>query len=343
MSDKKLRVFIDSNKITDEVFKFRQKHVDDLLRKDPGLASVAEFVISEYENDKIGQWPGEEFERFYRDAADADVLVGFRFPTEELARRAGKLRWIHYISSGVEHMAPFDWLPEGVKVVNNRGVHSRKSRESFAMFLRMLSARVPRMLTAQRGAVWDRVFTSAVRGKTLVVFGVGCQGGEMARAGRSMGLKVTGVDPYRKECEYCDEMVPLEGVKDAFAKADFLAITAPATPETEKTIDAEKLGWLPETAGVINVSRGAVLDESALCAKLKDGSLSGAVLDVFDTEPLPPDSPLWQTPNLLIMPHVSSDDLTGYIPLTLELVAENIRNDLAGRPLKNAVDVGRGF
>ena len=93
----------------------------------------------------------------------------------------------------------------------------------------------------------------------------------------------------------------------------------------------------------MNVSRGPLLDENALSEKLFAGELSGAVLDVFETEPLPEDSPLWTTPNLIITPHVSSDDLINYIPLTLDLTIENLRNEIAGRPLKNIVDTSREF
>ena len=202
---------------------------------------------------------------------------------------------------------------------------------------------MPRLMTAQRNHKWDRVFTTVIKGKKLVVFGVGNQGGEMARRAKEMGLYVTGVDPYCKEHPYCDRVVGMDEMQDAFKDADFLAITAPLTKETKGIINRERLGWLPERAGLINVSRGPLLDEAALDEKLRKGELSGAVLDVFHTEPLPDDSPLWTTPNLIITPHVSSDDLVNYIPLTLDLTIENLRNELAGRPMKNIVDISREF
>jgi len=132
-------------------------------------------------------------------------------------------------------------------------------------------------------------------------------------------------------------------MKEVLHDADFLAIAAPLTEETKGIFNAEILGCLPPRAGVMNISRGLLLDEEALRAKLCAGELSGAILDVFSVEPLPKESPLWQTPNLIITPHVSSDDLVHYIPLTLDLTIENVRNERAGKSLKNIVDTKRAF
>lgn len=185
------------------------------------------------------------------------------------------------------------------------GIHT-KCGESFATFLRMLSAEIPRLFTSQRNVYWDRLFTTVIKGKTLVVFGVGSQGSEMARVAKEMGLKVIGIDPYRVSCEYCDEVVGLDGMKEAFGRADFLGIAATLTPDLCRVIDDEKLGWLPKHASVLSVSNGALLDELALDRALRNGSLSGAILDVFEVEPLAKNSPLWTTPNLMIVPHVAS-------------------------------------
>lgn len=343
MTIPKTRVLIEYNRSAKPVFQFTKKNIDDLLARNADLADSLHFSVINYENNDLTQWTEQDKKEFYDHLVQADVLVGYQFPTRDLRERAPKLRWIHFISSGVEHKTPFDWVPDGVSIINNRGVHLPKSGESFATFLRMLSAGVPRLLTAQREIRWDRLFTTVIKGKTLVVLGMGNQGSEMARQAKNMGLKVIGIDPYRTSCEYCDEMVGLNGMKDAFARADFLGITAPSTPESYRIINAEKIGWLPRHAGLLNVSRGTLVDEAALDEALRKGDLSGAILDVFEVEPLPKDSPLWNTPNLVIIPHVSSDDLDNYIPLTLDLTVANIRNEMAGRPLKNLVDTGKGF
>jgi phosphoglycerate dehydrogenase-like enzyme len=343
MGNGKIHIHIEYNRNANDVFKFNRQHIDDLLRRNPDLAGRLKFTMGDYTGNNLDFWSDEDFRVFYENIADAEILVGYKFPTENLAQHAPNLRWIHFISSGIEHITPFNWVPKNVQIINNRGIHLPKSGESFAMFLRMLNAQVPRLLTAQRNRKWDRVFTTVIHGKTLVVFGVGHQGGEIARQAKNMSLTVIGVDPYTKNNPYCDEILPLERMREAFAKADFLAISAPLTKATRGVIDREKLDWLPQRAGVMNVSRGSLLDHSALHDKLCAGELSGAILDVFDVEPLPADSKIWKTPNLVIMPHVSSDDLVNYIPLTLDLTIDNIRNELAGKPLQNIVDIKKEF
>ena len=343
MRDGKIHIHIENSRSSVEVFIAKQKHVDDLLLRNPDLADKLCITIGSSAYDEIERWTEADFEEYYGYMKTADIMVGYSFPTKDIASYAPNLRWIHFISSGVEHITPFTWVPEGLTLINNRGVHLPKSGESFATYLGMLNAALPRMMTAQRNHKWDRVFTTVIRGKKLVIFGVGSQGGEMARRAKEMGLYVVGVDPYVKEQKYCDKVVGIDKMREEFADADFLGITAPLTKETEGIISREKLGWLPERAGVINVSRGPLLDEAALDEMLRSGRLSGAVLDVFHTEPLPEDSPLWKTPNLVITPHVSSDDLVHYIPRTLDLTIENLRNELAGRPLKNIVDITKEF
>lgn len=343
MTDGMVHVHIENSRSSAEVFTATAGHVEELLSRNPDIAGKLKITIGSSEHDDIALWTESDFKEYYGAMATADILVGYSFPTENVSSYAPKLRWIHFISSGVEHAAPFGWVPKGVTLVNNRGVHLPKSGESFAMFLAMLNANIPRLATAQRNGKWDRVFTSVIKGKTLSVFGVGHQGGEMARQAKKMGLRVIGIDPYMKEHEHCDEMSGIGGMKAAFARSDFLAITAPLTNETRRIINEEAMGWLPEHAGVVNVSRGQLLDQEALHRKLSEGGLACAILDVFDEEPLPADSILWSTPNLIITPHVSSDDLVNYMPLTLDLTVENIRNEMAGRKLVNIVDTGREF
>lgn len=339
----KYHIHIENSDSSQPIFIGTQAQVDSLLARNADLADRLHITIGSSNCDEVDQWTAENRAEYYGHMKTADILVGFSFPTEGLRQYAPDLRWIHFISSGVDHLAPFDWVPEGVQLVNNRGVHLPKSGESFAMFLGMLNAQIPRLVTSQRQHKWDKNYTSVIKGKTLAVLGVGNQGGEMARRAQGMGLHVIGIDPYVKQHPCCERVVGLEGMREVLAGADFLAIAAPLTEETRGIVNEEVLGWLPPHAGVMNVSRGPLLDEDALCRKLCAGQLSGAILDVFHTEPLPPDSPLWDAPNLIMTPHVSSDDLVNYMPLTLDLTIANLRRQLAGEPLANVVDVKRAF
>lgn len=339
----KIHIHIENSRSSMPVFIGTEEHVKALLARNEDIADQLHITIGSSAEDPIENWTKEDFEEYYAYMKTADILVGYSFPTENVREYAPYLKWIHFISSGVEHISPFDWVPDGVILINNRGVHLPKSGESFAMFLAMLNARIPCLATAQRNGEWKRIFTSVIKGKKLVVFGVGSQGGEIAKQAHRMGLRVVGIDPYVKSHPYCEAIYTADRLEEALADTDFLAIAAPVTDETRGIFSEEVLGWLPKEAALMNVSRGALLDQNALDRKLRNGDIACAILDVFDVEPLPADSTLWTTPNLTITPHVSSDDLVNYMPLTLDLTIENVRNQLAGRPLKNIVDIKREF
>ncbi|PNV60889.1 D-2-hydroxyacid dehydrogenase [Clostridium sp. chh4-2] len=339
----KIHIHIQNSDISHPVFVGTKQHVEDLLKRNPDLADKLYFTIGSSDYDEVDRWSQEDFDEYYSCMKTADIMVGFSFPTENLRQYAPCLRWIHFISSGVDHLAPFTWVPDDIKLINNRGVHLPKSGESFAMFLAMLNAHIPSLVTSQRRHKWDKDFTSVIKGKTLCIIGVGHQGGEMARKAKELGLNVIGIDPYIKEHPYCEMVVDNSRMEEVLGKADFLAIAAPLTDETRGIVSGEVLGWLPPHAGVINVSRGPLLDEEALSRKLYAGELSGAILDVFQQEPLPENSPLWDTPNLIMTPHVSSDDLVYYMPLTLDLVIHNLRNEMEGKPFINVVNANKAF
>lgn len=343
MIEDKTHIHIVNSKFFALDFKVNNKHINDLLAKNADLADKLYITLGKDNLDEIGKWRAEDFEEYYNCVKTADILVGYDFPTQNLAGYAPFLRWIHIMISGVEHLSPFSWISPKMKLINNKGVHTPKAGESFATYLGMLNSAMPRLMTAQRNHKWERLFTTVIKGKKLVVLGVGCQGGEMAKRGKDMGLHVIGIDPYCRQHPSCDKIVRIEEMQEVLKDADFLAITAPLTEETKGIIGKEALGWLPKHAGLINVSRGQLLDENALDEKLRNGDLSGAILDVFDTEPLPEESPLWTTPNLIITPHVSSDDVVNYIPRTLDLTIKNLRNELAGLPMINVIDTSKEF
>jgi glyoxylate/hydroxypyruvate reductase len=267
----------------------------------------------------------------------ADVLVGWRFPRENLARRAPRLKWIHMTGAGIEHIMPLDWLPPGAVVTTNSGVHAQKAGEFASMAMLMISNRIPSMFTAQREGRWHRMFTTPIRGKTLLIIGVGAMGSTAAERAQQLGMRVLGIRRSGRRHRHVDEMGKPGDLDRFLPRADIVLVTVPLTRETRQLIGKRELDLMKPEAGLINMGRARVVDYEALAEKLTRGELSGAILDVFDPEPLPADSPLWTTPHLLISPHVSSDDVVQYVPRTLDLVFENIRRLLAGRPLKNCV------
>jgi phosphoglycerate dehydrogenase-like enzyme len=273
----------------------------------------------------------------------ADVLIGWRFPHDNLKQRAPRLKLIHSTGAGIEHLTPFDWLPRDVVLTNNRGVHAPKAGEFAAMAILMLNNYMPDFIDAQRRREWRRFFASTAAGKTLLVVGVGQMGGAAARAAKRLGLRVLGVRRTRQPHRAVDAMYGPEDLPMLLPQADFVMVTAPLTDATRHMIGRRELDLMHKDAGLINMGRAGVVDYDALSEKLRRNELRGAVLDVFSPEPLPADSPLWSVPKLVITPHCSSDDVDRYAIRTLELVFDNIARLLAGRPLRNRVRRSLGY
>ncbi|MEG1824157.1 MAG: D-2-hydroxyacid dehydrogenase [Cloacibacillus sp.] len=339
---KKLQIHIMNNRHSAYVYQATEEQVLDAIARNRDIADrfCVTMGSSEYDYDR---WTENDLNSFFTRMKEVDILMGYTFPTEHIHTYAPHLKWIHFNSSGVEHITPFAWVPEGLSLTNSRGVHQPKSGETFAAYLGMLNSAIPKLYTAQRKGQWERVFTTVIKGKKLVVIGIGCQGGEVARQGKRLGMNVTGIDPVIKEHPYCDEILTVDKLEEALKSADFLVIAAPLTKSTYRMIGERELGWLPKTASLLNVSRGQLLDAAALDKKLRTGALAGAILDVFDKEPLEYESPLWTTPNLIMTPHVSSDDPVNYMPRSLDILMCNVRNYLEGKPLVNLVNLDTEF
>jgi phosphoglycerate dehydrogenase-like enzyme len=275
-------------------------------------------------------------------AETADVMLGWRFRHEDVIPRAKRLRWIHILGAGVEHLTPIDWLPEGVVLTNSSGVHTQRSGEYIACALLMLNSRIPQHVTRQRENVWDNRYSDTIDGKTVVVVGLGSIGGNAARRAKELGLNVRGVRRSADGHPHVDQMFTQDRLHDALSGADYLVVAAASTTETRGMIGAKELDLLNEDGGVINVARQDIMDYDALAERLESGRLRGAVLDVFDPEPLPSDSPLWDVDNLIVTPHVSSDP-ANYNETMLAIFRENVRRLLAGEELLNRVNPDRGY
>ena len=327
------------------VFRIDEEKIASAIARYPRLAGRVNATLTRTRSRYGGDpgWSDEDLARFYEEMRDADVLVGYMFPTENLAEVAPRLKWIHIIGAGVEHLHPLSWLPEGVILTNNRGAHAPKTCEYVMMTILMLGNHMPRLATAQRQRRWDGHFLSVVAGETLVVLGAGKQGSAAALAAKRLGLRTVGVDIDTRGRENFDLVVPPGELYDVLPQADCVGVTLPLTPETEKCFGARAFAAMKPGAGFFNISRGRIVDTEALLQALHAGKLSGAVLDVFETEPLPADSPLWSAPNLTITPHMGCDDEKNYIPRTLDIVLYNVGRLLAGEPLENRVDPVRGY
>lgn len=328
---KKFRLHIKNNRAGEDVFRITPARLGAALKRRPDLAARLDCLID---------W---DLDRFWTSMATAEGLVTWDLPTRDLAARAPRLKWIHVIGAGVDHLAPLDWLPPGVALSNNSGVHTAKFADYAAMALLLLNAGLPRLATAQRARRWDPLFSTPIAGKTVAVVGVGRMGGAVARVAKRLGLQVLGVRRSGRPARHVDQMVRPERLGQVLARADFVVVTAPLTAATQGLIGPAEFARMKPSAGLVNVGRGPVVDVVALAAALRQGRLAGAVLDVFAAEPLPRSSPLWRVPNLVITPHVSSDDLEDYVSRTLDLVLDNAARLLDGRRLRNRVRPKLGY
>lgn len=272
-----------------------------------------------------------------------DIIVDPAFPKARLAEAAPKLRWIHIIGAGIEPLLPLDWLPPQVTLTNNSGVHARKTGEFATLALLSLCYRLPEIVSNQQRSEWRQIFTPSVVGKTVVIVGLGEMGGAAAKSAKKLGMKVIGIRRSGGMHRYADQVFPISKLPKLLPLADFLLIAAPLTPATRHLIDKRAIASMKDGAGLINVGRAGVVDYKALVAALGRGKLSGAMLDVFDPEPLPASSRLWRVPNLIITPHCSSDDLDDYLPKTMDLAFENLARLCAGRKMKNVVNRTTGY
>ena len=274
---------------------------------------------------------------------NTEVLLTWNLPTENLAEVAPKLKWIHCIGAGVEHLCPMDWVPEGVTITNNKGAHADKAGEYALMAVLMLHNKMPAILTHQRGAEWNSLFSTPIAGKTVGLIGVGSIGGGAATQLDKLPVHIIGVTRHGRPHPNVHEMVAMDQLDAVLPRMDYVFVSVPSTPETRDLFDRARLLKMKPGAGIINVGRGSTMDYDALAELLVSGHLSGAIIDVFDQEPLPPNSHLWSAPNFVITPHVSADDGDNYVPITLELFLNNMARYLAGKPLLNVVQPALGY
>ncbi|NGM20310.1 D-2-hydroxyacid dehydrogenase [Roseomonas stagni] len=273
--------------------------------------------------------------------AEALFLVG-PAPLHDLPRRAPRLRWISYSSAGVEWLLKAG-LPASVTLTNASGTHIPKAAEYSLAAVLMLNNFIPALVTAQREHRWAPRSGGTVAGKTVLILGMGALGGAAAEALAAQGMVVLGNSQSGRPHPAVAEMSQGDGFRAQLPRADFLIIALPLTPATNGLVGREALDLLPPHAGVVNIGRGEILDADALAAKLRDGTLGGAVLDALPTEPLPADSPLWDTPNLIITPHCGLYDPGAYAERCLRAFFANVARFRAGEALHQVVGLDRGY
>jgi len=259
------------------------------------------------------------FEVFSRDelrarVKEADVVVVSGLWHNDLIGQAPRLRFIQSISAGTDQYG-FDLLrAAGIRLASAAGVNARAvSEHAMALILAMIR-RLPEARDNQHGRVWRGMIgdpagrEDELGGKTLVIVGLGRIGGRLAQLARAFDMRVIGIrrDPAGG-AGAAHEVHGMAGLAEVLPRADFVALTCPLTPDTERCMNATAFGRMKSSAVLVNVGRGRCVDEPALIASLRTGGIGGAALDCAEVEPLPADSPLWAMPNVLITPHTGGE------------------------------------
>jgi phosphoglycerate dehydrogenase-like enzyme len=270
-----------------------------------------------------------------------DIHPRYTRPFFGITTNAPNLKWMHLMNAGVDSPVFSALLQRGVRLTTSSGSTAKPIAQTAIGGMLMLARGFPAWGRSQRAHEWlpdgARNVPPDLAGQTMVVVGVGAIGNEIARLARAIGLHVIGVrrSPMRNWDEV-DEMQPPAMLPALLPRADWLALACPLTDETRGLISADALALLPPGAGILNIARGEVIDESALIAALASGRLLGAYLDVFAEEPLPAASPLWDMPNVVISPHNSAAS-AGNRTRQADYFLRNIRNFAKGAPFENEV------
>jgi phosphoglycerate dehydrogenase-like enzyme len=292
-----------------------------------------------------------------RTLADPEVEILIAgWPPDDLSR-VPRLRWLQVPSAGVDHMASDPPWRTGILVTNAKGVYAVPIAEYVTGMVLRVNQPAARWSADQAAHRWPDgtpALVSLIRGRTAVVAGYGSIGREVARQLAALGMRILAVKHRPGERMDTGYRVPGTGDPDGSiperivdeaalaevaGEADVLVVAMPLTDASRGIVGREVLAALPPRAWLINISRGPLVDEAALLDAVRGGRIAGAVLDVFGEEPLPPGSPWWDTPNVIVTPHASGHTLRFFD----ELVIENVRRYLARDPLLNPVDPERGY
>ena len=329
-SNRKFHLHIESSREYELVYQLTERAYTAAAKRHPLLAKRLTVTHG---------WDGDIIEQVLQ---TADVMINNNPPRDRLRERAPRLKWIQATGVGIESLMPLDWLPAEIALTNNAGAHSDKAEDYCAMALLMLHTRMPEVLANHRGKQWQSIFTTPIAGRTAVVIGFGHLGRAAGRAAHKLGIKVIAVTRSGKAGRPADAAYKVSRIDSALPKADFVIIATPLTSETHGFMNRARLALLKPEAGLINVGRAALVDYDAVRDMLNSGALAGALLDVHRPEPLPADSPLWSTRNLIVTPHISCVD-PRYVHFLCDRWFENFARFLAGKPLAGQINRKLGY
>ena len=270
---------------------------------------------------------------------EIDIILAWKFPAE-LPKKAKRLKWIQSIGAGADYILSITDLPQKIIITRSIGDLGILMAEYVLGFCLYFTLQIQRLLKNQSGANWEPFPTNKLEGKTLALMGLGAIGSTIAVKAKNLGMRVLGAKRTEALVKGVDQIFIGKQWHDMFPQADFLVIALPITSETKGMLNADALKLLKKECYLINISRGKIVDEQFLITMLKEKRIAGAALDVFDEEPLPPDSPLWKMDNVVITPHIAGISQPEGISQDF---CQNYKRFIEGKPLKYQVDRLRGY
>ncbi|ASS74449.1 hypothetical protein CIG75_05230 [Tumebacillus algifaecis] len=276
---------------------------------------------------------------------EAEILITYGEDlTAEIVQTCSSLQWVHVLSAGLEHM-PFSQLDkQRILVTNARGIHVGPMSEYTIGLILMFSRRFVELYQHQQQQHWDRTIRiDELDGQTLGVIGAGAIGSKIAERAKLFGMHTLGVATKKRDLPEFDEVFDRNGLDEVLTRADYVVVIVPRTPETDGMIGAREIGLMKQSAVLINIARGQVVDEAALLTALQERKIRGAGLDVFAQEPLPADHPFWKLDNVILTPHVSARS-----PKYMERAQAILLHNLAiyrgaEGTMQNVIDVKKGY
>ena len=261
---------------------------------------------------------------------EADVLITFGpMMSDQVLAKGVKLKWIQALGTGVDGITDQASLRKEVIVTNLHGIHGPPVSEAAFMSMLALSRQLPRTVRNQDKHYWERFPARLLHEKTVGIFGIGVIAEELAPKCKAFGMKVIGISSAQRPVPGFDRVYDRSQLLEAVRELDYLVLLTPLTPQTRNSVDAKVLAAMKPGAYLVNLARGGVVDETALMAALKSKQLAGAALDVFATEPLPMDHPLWDMESVIITTH-QGGFCDVYVNFAMPVIEENLRKFIAG-------------
>ncbi len=291
----------------------------------------------------------QNYDRVPEEITDAEIFIGWALRPEQFVA-AKKLKWIHSPAAAVHQLMYTELIQSSVVLTNASGIHGPVVAEHAIAVMLALAKRLPQAMQYQAKKTWSQEHLwnehprpREVAGATVAVVGMGGIGREFTARAKALGMKVLAVrESPSKGTDGADAVYDSSQIDEVLPQADYVLLCTPVTPATISIMNQARLGKMKPDAYLMNVGRGPLIDEGALLDALKNHRIAGAALDVFEEEPLPPDSPLWSLDNLLITPHTAA--VTERLwDRHYHQIVENLKRFLAGQPLLNEVDKRRGY